>query len=803
MSKKVGLGILGGLCAGLLITVLVGFVYRPLLVAGPDSAYPWGAQTWGHLLKTVSLSRQASSGDLYPALMAWWSGGSEPFRQASPAAYYLLALLTSLTGSVFVAGARLIPLAAAIGGLSWLLFSRRLGWVGATAAGLAWTIWPEHVRVAMAEGDLPRVVATALLPLLLWTFLAALEQNWWPWSGLSFIVVLHLTVVSEVLTALITAGALVLLGLVLRLVSGARVRDVLRALSLVVLGLLSAAWWLLPALPGWSAVVDAPAGASAPILQAHWVTANPLFYWGMASAALLALVLLSLRRRGPLGQALLLCAGLGFALSIPEAGQAVSRVLPAALIEPTRLAALAPLAVFVSFLSWKRAANGSETEPPPRGRRVPLTPVLAIILVLVVFGEAQCLFELIRTGRPSADLEELSRTLLLRRPAGRIAVLDRGDLGSEPSFVLTLPGWREQVFGSFWTTAPAAPVLSLINTGLERHAYAYVVDRTVQMAASDLVVLRDRVRVTPFDEAATGAGFSGPEDYGRLLLYSRRSSPQAFLSPYPVLAVGSMAGDASLLFPAVETGGPGEIDRYDRETLAGYDALLLAGASWRSRERAEELLRTYVRQGGRLVIDLTGRQETLFDGEPVWWEGGLVGVKTVDNRDVWFTAAGLTHRALLEGSTEDLAILADLIDLEPGVMPDRRALTLHSYETTGSGYSFEIDIPADWRGGRLVLPIGAGPSLAVRLDGREVPTWPVEGLLSLEAVPGRHSVTVDVTRPALALLGTIVSGWTLLLALAYTGVQLTRSRRRGSRGPRASGRRPGGRHTRHRGKADV
>ena len=40
-------------------------VYMPLLRALPGYNFPWGSDTWGHLLKAEFLFQQIKAGDLY------------------------------------------------------------------------------------------------------------------------------------------------------------------------------------------------------------------------------------------------------------------------------------------------------------------------------------------------------------------------------------------------------------------------------------------------------------------------------------------------------------------------------------------------------------------------------------------------------------------------------------------------------------------------------------------------------------------------------------------------------------------
>jgi len=845
------LGAIGPVLSVLGVVGVVVAAYWPLLSAGPTTAYPWGSDTWGHLFKALFLYNAGAAGEVYPTFMSWWYNGLEPFRYWAPLSYYLLAGLRYLVGNIFVAGAWLVPLAAAFGGLSWLAFHRRLGWLAATVAGMAWTVWPDHLRVALAEGNLPRMVATALLPLLFLAFLDSLERRRWPWSGLAFVALLSLTVLSHAMMAAIVCVAFSSLSLLHWWFGGSRFRDVGRTLTLSILGLLVSSWWLLPSLSGGITAIDAEAAGRGiryfPALESF----NPLlrlsnpevFYWGVSTLAVLALVVATWRSRNALARSLFVCTLLGIAITLPQA-RVLFSVLPVShLLWPSRFTSLAPLAFLYAAFSWTARPRPDTARPASPAAasgavsaaaealvwpKLALRRAVTVLVGLLVLADALGSLGLVHTRAPRSNLAEAAGDLVTS-PGWRVAVLDLSRLDSEPSFVLSQKGGREQVFGWAWQGASIGPALVLLNTALEQGRYAYVVDRTRQLGATDLLVPDGQVKDALFAAAASAGGYTLTKEYGGLTAYRRAAPPEAFLSPYRVLAIGGHAGNASLLFPAVETGASPFIDDYNAESLSAYTTVFLTGARWHSRSQAEALVTEYARLGGDVVVDLTGfpgdvlsKRPTFLGvtGEPIqltdaptlrtasgdvrlssfapeirpWLAvvpqvldrvtvsfshfgqpAAVVGEKDVGGRPVRFVGLNLPYHALLTGDPEALRLLGGLLSLEPAATAAHASVPLQDYRATKDGYEFTLTLPSEWQGGRVILPFAALDSLAVTVDGQATEVTAIEHLLAIPAVPGERRIVLTVKAPPLAPVGALVSGLAALLVVGYVLTQAGRT----------------------------
>ncbi|HCJ10861.1 MAG TPA: hypothetical protein DHW14_06835 [Clostridiales bacterium] len=848
--------VLAPLLAAALIAALVTAAYWPLITARPPEIFPWGSDTWGHLFKAYYLfSHAAASDDLSPNLMPWWYAGIEPFRYWAPLPYYLLAVVRYVSGSIFTAGNWLIPLCAVLGGLSWLAFARRLGWLGAGLAGLCWAVWPDHIRVALAEGNLPRVVATALLPLLFAAFLGSLERRKWPWSGLAFVLFLNLLVLSHAMMAAIACVVLAVFSLFYWWFGGIRGADVARGLALTALALLCSAWWLVPSLSGGITAIDPEAARQAIHLVPPAVSFNPLlrlqnpesFYLGASSLCLLGLALLGWRRRDPSARASFVVGLLLIVLTFPVARPLVA-VLPGMnLLWPLRFASLLPVLLFLAAMprpllsppppagagpGKKRVSTDSPAPGrtrPDRGHTVPVAASLTVVLAAaLVLGDSWGSLHLIHTRRPNPELAAVADALEGEQ-GWRVAVLDLSRLGSEPSFVLSHFGGREQVFGWAWQGAAIGRELVLLNTALEQGRYTYVVDRSLQLGATDLLVPRDSVDRTVFEAVAEASGYTDRESFGPLDLYRRGGPPFALRHSYGVLAIGRHAGTVSLLFPAVEAGPSGAIDSYEPSELARYHTVFLTGALWRSRDRAEDVIRAYIRGGGRVVVDLTGFPSGTLSkrpsflgvaGEPVrlsatpdlsgpWgtlelepmtgvhdpWvavvpqeldrvllsfdhfgqTAVVLGEKDLEEGTVTFIGLNLLYHTFLTDDPAAAGLLAELLGVESGRPPARETTPLQAYQAGPEGYRFIVSVPREWGAGPVILPFAFHDAVSVSVDGEAAHIRAVEHLMAVHLTPGNHHVVVEHVASPLAGVSTVTSALAMTLLGAYVFLAASRA----------------------------
>ncbi|HHY95742.1 MAG TPA: hypothetical protein GX513_12165, partial [Firmicutes bacterium] len=471
--------------ASILIVALA--VYMPILRAVPGYNCPWGSDTWGHLLKAEFLYQQMKAGDFYPQYFAGWYSGVQPFRYWSPLPYYVLAAWRWLVHDIFLAGYLYVFAAAAFGGLSWLAYRRYVGLEGATICGVLWTMWGDHIRVAMSEGNLPRVLTTALLPLTGYLFLRLLDGDMRPLVIAGCALVFVGLVLTHAMMAAITALSLAFFGLLYVWYRGTSLRAWAKAVSVIGAGILLSGWWLFPSLIGGIVAIDPQAAAQAATFTPFVVAFNPLirrsnpelFYWGASLIVVTLAVVATWRHRPPYARAALTWGISAVAFSLP-AFRFIHDSLPLGnVLWPERFASAAALAFLL-------AAFGRSPQAGRSGSRSVTRWAAAAAVTLALLLDMSGSLRLVGARPPAVDTLRVSRDLAAL-PGWRVATIDLSQLGSAPSYWFDERAGREQVFGWAWQGAATAPNLVWINTAILTHRYGFALDRLVEMGATDLV----------------------------------------------------------------------------------------------------------------------------------------------------------------------------------------------------------------------------------------------------------------------------------------------------------------------------
>ncbi|MCC6626629.1 MAG: hypothetical protein IT340_04410 [Chloroflexi bacterium] len=803
----------------LLIAVVAGLIYRPLLQPAAPDLTPWSSDGLGHLLKARYLLAQVGQGDWYPTLFPGWYLGLELFRAYPPLPYYLLAALTAIADTPEAAAGWFIVLCAGAGAASWLLYRR---WLGGAAllGGLLFLLLPDNIRVAFAEGNLPRLLVTALLPLTLYLVLRGLGDDGHRGHRLGLALCCGLMVITHPMLAGINAavaGAIILLAVVSR---QARPGPAGATLAAIVLGLALSGWWLVPGLGGGLIDIDASAMAEAlasvpveqylnPLVRAG----NPETVYVGATLIALAVAVAVLPPAGDLWPRLLAIVGLAtLAISTP-AGYQVFRALPLShLLWPIRFLGAASLLLLLAVL-WRL----------PQLRRWPAVASIATVVALMAdFGGSLGLIHL----RPADTQVTAIATAMAATPGWRAATLDLSRLGSRASYTLAVTGQREQVYGWAYQGARTARTVAALNEAVEAGHRAYLADRLDLLGVDDVVLLTDLPEAAAIETALQARGLVATQRQDGLAWLHRDGQPRAARLDQRALGIGRGARNLSFLFPQIVIGASDRLDDYPLTELLRYDRVVLSGFSWRDRARAEEMTRQLAQAGVRVVIDLTGATPDPWARLPrfldVWGEqisltsgvlpvtgagtpmmlhdvgvvgapwtthtlqgqiaptvtttyfgepATVIGRQPVGPSDIWFIGLNLPYHAVLTRDSAALALLAETLDLTPNVVTDRATVPLDGYAATAGGYRFSYELSAPTR---LLIPVAAHDGARITLDGI-TPLAPqtIEAMLAIDAPAGRHEIDIAYASPA-----RFGAGWLVSLAAVVGLVALCRGRRR-------------------------
>jgi len=800
------LQLIGGV---ILITLAAILIYRVILFppAG-EPLKPWASDTLGHLLKVEYLRENLARGILYPNVFPDWYMGMQFMRYYPPLPYFLLVGLQLFNPNSYLAANWFIMLCALAGGLSWLLFRRWIGLLSAITGGILFLYLPDNIRVALADGNLPRVLATAFLPVMIFMLLRSLEDTGTFWHRIGLALCFMVVVLSHAMMAAIYA---VCCGLIITLICVQRTAGIklaVQTFGFIVLGILLSAWWLLPSLTGGITGINASnmIEALAVLRLSDYFSptqriGNPeAIYVGLALLVLSITSLWVSKEQREIRIALTLTGCLGILITTTGVNQFFTALPLNNLLWPLRFLGFSSFALLLALL-WSL-----------RGwRRISYLAVLAVVAVVAIDG-AGSLF-LIGMRAPDPEVDQATRRMALTQ-GWREATLDLSRLGSEPSYSFSAKAGREQLFGWAYQGASTALTVAALNEAVESGFSSYLVDRLNLYGTDDVVLLNDLPNAGEIAPALGGAGFLKVFAGERLESFHREGKPRAVVANWEALGIGSGAQNLAYLFPGIILGTSPSVDDYNLEHLMRYQTVVLSGFDWHDRETAERLIIQAARNGVRVIVDLTGVKEDpmariprfldvwgeavilspspveVFSPDQTYWLGpfgnhsqlwhshmlqgleqefwsfdylgekaGLIGYNSYGDGKVWFVGLNLPYHAVQTNDPLAIQMLSVLLQLEPGRGGEYTQIPLYGYEASPGGYRFAYTLETSQT---IFVPVAYHPGMIVQVDGEPVETCSYERLLVFDAPAGGHSVQIRLGSTPISTAGKFITGFGFL-----------------------------------------
>lgn len=808
--------------AAILVIVLATFALYAGVVfpRDPDVIYPWSSDAWGHLIKAVYLRQEIAEGNWYPDLFPEWYSGQQMLRYFPPITYYALVGLNELTGNIFMAGNYLLVITALVGGVSVLLFAPRIGLVWATAAGVFFVFFPDNLRVAFAEGNLPRIVSTALLPAAFYFLVNLMEHNGRKRDFLGLVVLVGLIVLSHAMMAGIFLVGFGMYAVSHWLIGRGSLRTTAIGAGALTIGLFVSAWWMFPSLTGGITELD-NAAASEAIAQFPVSTSfNPglrstnheIFYVGLSVllATLISWPLWS--RLEPWVKAMLpvtlIMTLIGSTLVVE-----IWRALPAhQLFWPMRFMSFASLLLILSSLIVASKMFQVSVAPQLRWLRF-----AALAIPLLMLADFQPSTALVRTREVPVDVSSVAEQLR-EQDGWRVATADLSRLGSAPAMLFTTEGGREQIFGWAFQGSITAALLARVNQSMDQGHLGYTVSRLERLGTDDVVYL-PQVDIDPgFRPALEDAGFEIVHTSGRLTLFHKDGAPRAVDVPLKVFGIGSGANNVSLLFPEVTIGTSDNIEDYDMEFLELFDVIVLSRFTFDNRTHAEETIKELATQGKTIVVDLTsapldtlsrepkflgvygepvlqisqartiingvvspllpftdefgtwrsvtpqGADEVLIPFEYIAIEGTALSRNVYGDGQVIFVGLNLMFHAAVTDDPLAIRILETVLGIEARKPSGDRTIPLEDYAASEDGWRFDITLPSEqW----VLLPMGMHAGTSVEANGEMVDIVGVESLILAKLPGGTSSVHIKSEQTGIYKIGLVTSVFGVLATLYY------------------------------------
>ena len=734
--------------------------------------------------------------------------------------------LTLIAGHAVMAANVYIVLCAFAGGLSFLLYRRWVGWLPATAGGLLYLFLPDNVRVALAEGNLPRVLTAALLPLTVYFLLRSLEKDGTRWHWIALALCFAGVTLSHAMIAAIFAVCSVALALIVWVGRATTLKRVVLAGVSVALGLLLSGWWLLPSLTGGITELNSEAMTEAQPVFSLVTYLNPterlgnpeIVYPGAMLLVISAALLLVKRGRNGWNVGLTVVGLLGVLISTSGFNTLFNALPGHHLLWPIRFLNFATFALLLAVVWRAREA-----------RQWLLIPALLALALLLVDNAGS--LHLVHLRPPRSEVAQTAERL--PELAGwREATLDYGKLGSAPTYFYTSISQREQLYGWAYQGARTATNVAAVNEALEQGYAGYLVDRLTLYGADDIVLLRYGGNDVDVESVLAGAGFSPSYAGSELALFHRDGAPRAYVADWTALGVGRGAQNLSYLFPEIVRGSHSQIDDYTFEELSAFDTLVLSGFEWRDRSDAEELVCRVANTGTHIVIDLTGtpmdpwaREPRFLDvwgehialgpeaivvqGNPVTYElapfsaefpywqthtpqgldetvlyhdylgnqSAAVGYRECGDAQVWFVGLNLPYHAALTQDPAAIELLEDVLEMRAGEPHEYTSTPLYDYRPTYDGYHFSYTLDAYET---LVVPVAHHEGTVVEVDGSPARVLSFDNLVAFDAPAGSHYVAITVASTPIYAGGKVASGLGVLglFGLTLVGGAGTPSRRK-------------------------
>jgi uncharacterized membrane protein len=346
-----------------IITMAAVVFYWPILTLQDPNAIPWGSDSLGHIAKAEFLQDSIRLSFYNPTIFPEWYMGSQIFRYYPLLPYYVLLIFGWIFGNLVLSSFLYIFCFLWIGGLTFLLFKRWIGWWPAILGGVLYVMIPDNILIAFSEGNYPRILTFALVPLLFFLVLRALENSKMALIGIAALFAVF--VLCHAMMAAIYAVFVVLLAMALWFAKQAQFKTVLWVILMVILGLGISSWWLLPSQSG--GITEFSAGALAGAYPAIPLTTifNPLlrisnaeqFYVSLAMVLFCIVVLFVKKIRTPHIVAFTIVGLLGVLVATPGFKQAFEALPGTKLLLTMRFLGIASTLLLIAAM-WALSRFG-------------------------------------------------------------------------------------------------------------------------------------------------------------------------------------------------------------------------------------------------------------------------------------------------------------------------------------------------------------------------------------------------------------------------------------------------------------
>jgi uncharacterized membrane protein len=614
--------------------ILTAIMWRVISTPG----FAWGADVTSYLHTTkftVDYLRQHGS---IPQMDPYWYAGFEHLHNSPPILYLLLGSIYFLSGNIFLTS-RLFHLLilVAIATSMFLVINRRWGYWAAAIGAIAYATAP---MILWDLSSYTKLVAAIFLPLCFYFTEKTLENR-----RLSPLILLALFLSLSILSHPMMGGLFAVLLFIYAVIRSLIDREIQSiGVFYVILGLLLgfilSSWYLIPFISEGSGQAalhkQEYIGYSVPFskfptyLSFALMFLPPLLLFRARLKSLVALYITSL-----IGGLFSLGANLFGLLNFP----------PLNLVYPLTWLHFSSFG-FAFILGAGLRFDKLTSKPAQFLKPVIATGFIAIILIsanqVVDFGS-------FRNDWILKNPAEISKKVQSIPNDGRMLPM-KYPFGNTFQWIYWLKSTKPNVEGHYYGVARRGKHLSWIYDAIN---YGYLDYPFIRFKYLNVRFLITNANLTE----AAGRKLKEGEEFLRTLpvhgykliaknrdlsLYYK-DTPSSYVMPITekTLVIGEYASTLSAALshrtPTVQ-GGSRYLDDYDLNVLKHFDNLVLYGFGFRNKAKAENLVTTYVAQGGRVIIDLTGIKNKTLEKEPSFL--GVTGYSKIAREPILLERVG-------------------------------------------------------------------------------------------------------------------------------------------------------------------
>lgn len=605
----------------IIFIVTSGYTY---LVYITDS-YPQGNDVYGHLFKIQELYDSLKSGVWYPVFSKSWYNGIETFRYWPPISYYFYALLMYIVqGNIRLAFVLFIFVTSFISGCGFILFGlREKRLVLATCIGSIFFMLPDNMRVFHAEGNIPRIFITMLLPYIFFLVCEYLKY------GKKYAIILLtplivLVVFSHIMIAAMLGISIGIYTLVHMYTSKQLKRPFLLITDMVIAYLCSGII-LIPGLIG--GIVTQNSEASQNTSGAMWSSKllsslNPInrfmpegtqiFYFGISLFIILILgVIVKNKNIAP-----------GFLTAFIILVGTTTIVLPILSALPVsqvfwmiRFIPMAEVVLFIGVIYWKELKKG----------------ILVILMFLIIIDSGFSFVFIQKNNEVLENERKIQEDYLFDEACSitdsRLANMDLTMLGSYPTYRI-LEYDIDYLFGWAYQGAHTIEEIVQLNEAFEKGYYVYVFDRLIEYGCDTVLVKKDEMHTEQslLIDKAEELGYHLYDESEKALLFKYDINTQyGTIRDVKNVCIGSGSDYISFLYPSFYKLKKNVLDEYTYEELKDYEKIYMSGFIYRDKVYCESLVQRLAAHGVKLYIDMANVQQ-----EPSKGKNSFMGITAED-----------------------------------------------------------------------------------------------------------------------------------------------------------------------------